>query len=134
MGETGLVEVADAETLAGPRLAVPGVVRTITNDGSRSFPVDVQALVARSAGPPRRVAYQVSPARLALLLAVLEARCGIDLDGRDVYAAAAGDCRPASRGSTSPWPSRSPQPCPGSRSTPVSWPWARWDSLVSFAR
>lgn len=90
MGETGLVEVADAETLAGPRLAVPGVVRTITNDGSRSFPVDVQALVARSAGPPRRVAYQVSPARLALLLAVLEARCGIDLDGRDVYAAAAG--------------------------------------------
>ncbi len=90
MGETGLVEVADVAALAGPRLSVPGVVRTITNDGSRAFPVDVQVLVARSAGAPRRVAYQVSAARLSLLLAVLEARCGIDLGPHDVFAAAAG--------------------------------------------
>lgn len=90
MGEAGLVEVTDVAALAGPRLSVPGVVRTITNDGSRAFPVDVQVLVARSAGAPRRVAYQVSPARLSLLLAVLEARCGIDLGPHDVFAAAAG--------------------------------------------
>ncbi|HQU26873.1 MAG TPA: ATPase domain-containing protein [Acidimicrobiales bacterium] len=90
MGEAGLVEVADVAALAGPRLSVPGVVRTITNDGSRAFPVDVQVLVARSAAGPRRVAYQVSAARLSLLLAVLEARCGIDLGPHDVFAAAAG--------------------------------------------
>ena len=90
MGEAGLVEVTDVAALAGPRLSVPGVVRTITNDGSRALPVDVQVLVARAAAGPRRVAYQVSPARLSLLLAVLEARCGIDLGPHDVFAAAAG--------------------------------------------
>ncbi len=90
MGEAGLVEVADVAALAGPRLSVPGVARTITNDGSRAFPVDVQVLVARAPGAPRRVAYQVSAARLSLLIAVLEARCGVDLGPHDVFAAAAG--------------------------------------------
>lgn len=90
MGPSGLAEVVDVAALAGPRLAVPGVVRTITTDGSRSFPVDLQVLVAPAAGPARRVAYQVSSARLSLLLAVLEARCGVALGGRDVFAAAAG--------------------------------------------
>jgi DNA repair protein RadA/Sms len=57
---------------------VPGVVFTVTNDGSRSFLIEMQALVATSLGSPRRVAHQVSSQRLALLLAVLESRCGVN--------------------------------------------------------
>jgi DNA repair protein RadA/Sms len=98
-GEVGLLEMAHeglrdlpdgALTLRGPHLDVPGVVLTVTNDGSRSLLVEMQALVAKSSGGPRRVAHQVSSQRLALLLAVLEARCAVDTSSLDVFAATAG--------------------------------------------
>jgi DNA repair protein RadA/Sms len=86
----GLREMPDATFLRGPELDVPGVVFTVTNDGSRSFLIEMQALVATSSGASRRVAHQVSSQRLALLLAVLESRCGIDTSDLDVFAATAG--------------------------------------------
>jgi DNA repair protein RadA/Sms len=86
----GLREMPDATVLRGPELDVPGVVFTVTNDGSRSFLIEMQALVATSSGSSRRVAHQVSSQRLALLLAVLESRCGIDTSDLDVFAATAG--------------------------------------------
>ncbi|MFI5036588.1 MAG: ATPase domain-containing protein [Acidimicrobiales bacterium] len=87
----GLRELVDpAGSLAGCGLVVPGVVVGVTLDGSRATRVEIQALVAASAGPPRRLAHQVSAQRLALLLAVLEARCGLDTGARDVFAASAG--------------------------------------------
>jgi DNA repair protein RadA/Sms len=63
---------------------------SVTNDGSRSILVEIQALVAHSSGSTRRVAYQVSSQRLSLLLAVLESRCGVDTSALDVFAATAG--------------------------------------------
>jgi DNA repair protein RadA/Sms len=87
----GLLELTDASrSLRGPQLDVPGVVLTVTNDGSRSFLVEIQALVAHASGSTRRVAYQVSSQRLSLLLAVLESRCGVDTSALDVFAATAG--------------------------------------------
>ena len=86
----GLREMPDATILRGPDLDVPGVVFTVTNDGSRSFLIEMQALVATGSGSPRRVAHQVSSQRLALLLAVLESRCAVDTSGLDVFAATAG--------------------------------------------
>ena len=87
----GLLELNDASrSLRGPQLDVPGVVLTVTNDGSRSFLVEIQALVAHASGSTRRVAYQVSSQRLSLLLAVLESRCGVDTSALDVFAATAG--------------------------------------------
>jgi len=87
----GLRELLDASrSLRGPQLDVPGVVLTVTNDGSRSFLVEIQALVAHASGATRRVAYQVSSQRLSLLLAVLESRCGVDTSALDVFAATAG--------------------------------------------
>jgi DNA repair protein RadA/Sms len=50
----------------------------------------MQALVATGSGSPRRVAHQVSSQRLALLLAVLESRCGVNTSSLDVFAATAG--------------------------------------------
>ena len=84
------VEMPDATVLRGPQIDVPGVVFTVTNDGSRSFLIEMQALVATSSGSPRRVAHQVSSQRLSLLLAVLESRCGVNTSGVDVFAATAG--------------------------------------------
>lgn len=86
----GLREMPDATVLRGPQLEVPGVVFTVTNDGSRSFLIEMQALVATSSGSPRRVAHQVSSQRLSLLLAVLESRCGVTTSSCDVFAATAG--------------------------------------------
>lgn len=90
MAPDGLREMPDATILRGPDLDVPGVVFTVTNDGSRSFLIEMQALVATGSGSPRRVAHQVSSQRLALLLAVLESRCAIDTSALDVFAATAG--------------------------------------------
>jgi DNA repair protein RadA/Sms len=91
MVSEGLRELTDPSlAMRGPQLDVPGVVLTVTNDGSRSFLVEVQALVARSSGTTRRVAYQLSSQRLSLLLAVLESRCGVDTSDLDVFAATAG--------------------------------------------
>ena len=90
MVPNGLREIADVGSLRGPQLNVPGVVLTVTNDGSRSFLVEMQALVATGSGAPRRVAHQVSAQRLALMLAVLESRCSVDTSGVDVFAATAG--------------------------------------------
>lgn len=63
-------------------------------EGSRPVLAEVQALVANSAyGTPRRSVVGWDGSRLAMLLAVLEARCGVSLAGRDVYLSVAGGYR-----------------------------------------
>ena len=63
-------------------------------EGSRPVLAEVQALVAPSAyGTPRRSIVGWDSNRLAMLLAVLEARCGVALGGRDVYLSVAGGYR-----------------------------------------
>ncbi len=65
-------------------------------EGSRPVLAEVQALVAPSAyGTPRRSIVGWDNNRLAMLLAVLEARCGVSLGGRDVYLSVAGGYRMA---------------------------------------
>ena len=60
-------------------------------EGSRPVLAEVQALVAKSAyGTPRRSVVGWDSGRLAMLLAVLEARCGMSLAGMDVYLSVAG--------------------------------------------
>ena len=63
-------------------------------EGTRPVLVEIQALVAPSAlGTPRRAVVGWDSARLAMLLAVLEARCGLVLAGKDVYLNVAGGLR-----------------------------------------
>ncbi len=63
-------------------------------EGSRPVLAEVQALVAKSAyGTPRRSVVGWDSGRLAMLLAVLEARCGMSLAGMDVYLSVAGGYR-----------------------------------------
>ncbi|MEO0981669.1 MAG: DNA repair protein RadA [Pseudomonadota bacterium] len=63
-------------------------------EGSRPVLAEIQALAAASAlGTPRRSVVGWDSARLAMLLAVLEARCGVSLAGRDVYLSVSGGYR-----------------------------------------
>jgi DNA repair protein RadA/Sms len=62
--------------------------------GSRPVLVEVQALVGETAyGTPRRLAANLDPARLAMILAVLERHAGLQLGTFDVYASVAGGLR-----------------------------------------
>ncbi|MEL6830417.1 MAG: DNA repair protein RadA, partial [Pseudomonadota bacterium] len=64
-------------------------------EGTRPVLAEVQALVAESAahGTPRRSIVGWDSNRMAMLLAVLEARCGISLGQRDIYLSVAGGYR-----------------------------------------
>jgi len=64
----------------------PGSVVSATMEGSRPLLVEIQALVTGSGlNNPRRMADGLDYNRLALLLAVLEKRGGLHLQGHDVY-------------------------------------------------
>jgi len=96
MGDAGLAEVKNPSALflntSGERAAGAAVFAGI--EGSRPVLVEFQALVAPSAyGTPRRAVVGWDSGRLAMVLAVLEARCGLGLGDRDVYLNVAGGLR-----------------------------------------
>src|SRR6056297_1269110 len=66
----------------------------VTREGTRPMLVEVQALVApSSASQPRRVAVGVDPGRLAMLLAVMNRHCGIQINDQDVFVNVTGGIR-----------------------------------------
>jgi DNA repair protein RadA/Sms len=92
----GLEEVENPSALfIGARdRGAPGAAVFAGIEGTRPLLVEIQALVAPSPlGTPRRAVVGTDSARLAMILAVLEARCGISLAGRDVYLNVAGGLR-----------------------------------------
>jgi DNA repair protein RadA/Sms len=96
MGDSGLGEVKNPSALflntSGERAAGAAVFAGI--EGSRPVLVEFQALVAPSAyGTPRRAVVGWDSGRLAMVLAVLEARCGLGFGDRDVYLNVAGGLR-----------------------------------------
>ncbi len=96
MGERGLEPVANPSALfLGERSGeTPGCAVFAGIEGTRPVLVEVQALVAPSPlTTPRRAVVGWDGARLSMLLAVLEARCGLVLAGRDVYLNVAGGLR-----------------------------------------
>ena len=96
MGDGGLSEVKNPSALflneGGQRAAGAAVFAGL--EGSRPVLVEFQALVAPSAyGTPRRAVVGWDSGRLAMVLAVLEARCGLGFGTRDVYLNVAGGLR-----------------------------------------
>jgi DNA repair protein RadA/Sms len=92
----GLREVANpSELFLGERDAsAPGACVFAGMEGSRPVLVEIQALVApTSLGTARRAVVGWDQGRLAMVLAVLEARCGVRLGGHDVHLAVAGGLR-----------------------------------------
>src|SRR6202171_2303270 len=92
----GLQEIANpSELFLSERdLGSPGTAVFAGIEGSRPLLVEIQALVApTSLGTPRRAVVGWDPSRLAMVLAVLEAHCGVKLSGHDVYLNVAGGLR-----------------------------------------
>jgi DNA repair protein RadA/Sms len=88
------VENPSALFLSDRSTASPGTSVYAGIEGSRPVLVEIQALVAPSSlGTPRRAVVGWDSNRLAMLIAVLEARCGIRLSGYDVYLNVAGGLR-----------------------------------------
>lgn len=96
MTEGGLAEVANPSELflSDRQGTVSGAAVFAGLEGTRPVLVEVQALVAPSAlGTPRRAVVGWDTARLAMVLAVLEARCGLAIGPNDVYLNVAGGLR-----------------------------------------
>ena len=96
MAEEGLLEVENPSELflADRRGDVSGASVFAGLEGTRPVLVEIQALVAPSPlGTPRRAVVGWDNARLAMVLAVLEARCGVPIGPRDVYLNVAGGLR-----------------------------------------
>jgi DNA repair protein RadA/Sms len=96
MTGTGLREVANpSELFLSERdLGSPGTAVFAGMEGTRTLLVEIQALVApTSLGTPRRAVVGWDQNRLSMVLAVLEAHCGIRLSGHDVYLNVAGGLR-----------------------------------------
>jgi len=85
------VENPSALFLSDRDQGAPGTAVFAGMEGTRPILVELQALVAPSLlSMPRRAVVGSDPNRLAMLLAVLEARCGVRLAGHDVYLNVAG--------------------------------------------
>jgi DNA repair protein RadA/Sms len=97
MEEGGLAEVGNPSSLflTARDAAVPGAVVFPAMEGTRPVLVEVQALTVRlaSGATPRRAVVGWDSGRLAMLLAVLEARCGLSLGAAEVYLNVAGGYR-----------------------------------------
>ena len=98
MARQGLVEVENPSALfLGERerdATPPGSAVFAGVEGTRPLLVEFQALVAPSGlGTPRRAVVGWEASRLAMTLAVLESRCGLDFAHHDVYLNVAGGLR-----------------------------------------
>ncbi|WP_026196999.1 DNA repair protein RadA [Sciscionella marina] len=89
----GIDGVADPSGLFVSRHteAAPGTAVTVVVEGKRPMLAEVQALVAPSTlANPRRACSGLDSARVAMVLAVTEKRCGVQLGSSDVYTATVG--------------------------------------------
>lgn len=96
MSDKGLREVSNpSELFLGERnTKAPGAAVFAGMEGTRPVLVEVQALVAPSSlGTARRAVVGWDTSRLSMILAVLEAHCGVKLGQHDVYLNVAGGYR-----------------------------------------
>ncbi|QWC58159.1 DNA repair protein RadA [Erythrobacter sp. 3-20A1M] len=97
MAGQGLEEVANPSTLflSGRDEPLAGSAVFPALEGTRPVLVEVQALIVRlqSGATPRRAVVGWDNGRLAMLLAVLESRCGLSFSNAEVYLNVAGGYR-----------------------------------------
>ena len=96
MQGAGLMEVQNPSALflESREADVPGAAVFAGIEGTRPVLVEIQALAAPSSlATPRRAVVGWDANRLSMVLAVLEARCGMSFAGRDVFLNVAGGLR-----------------------------------------
>ncbi len=106
MVENGIVGLTDASGLflSGRKLHIPGTCSTVTMQGRRAIPVELQALVgpADSDGPPRRTLSGLDGSRAAMVLAILHRLGGVNVAKREVLAATVGGVKVTEPGADLP--------------------------------
>ncbi len=88
MKDKGLVEVPNPSEfmLEGRPAGVPGTVVVCSMEGTRPMLIELQALVSTSnLGMPRRMATGIDYNRLSMLMAVMEKRLGMQVQGQDAF-------------------------------------------------
>ena len=91
MLEKGLREINNPSSIFTNRENISGVTTTITNEGTRPFAVDIQALVNKTFySNPRRTTTGININRLHQILAVIEKHVGVKLSEFDCYVATGG--------------------------------------------
>jgi DNA repair protein RadA/Sms len=98
LGEYGLIGLPDPSGLflSSHAEPVPGTCVTITLEGRRPLPVEVQALVAHVGNteqPTRRATSGLDGARVGMVIAVLQRRASIKLGRADIFVATVGGVR-----------------------------------------
>src|SRR5262250_1665494 len=96
MKEDGLQPVANPSALflAERPVDVPGSAVIASMEGTRPILVELQALVSPSSlGTARRTTLGMDPNRVALLVAILEKKMGLQLTGQDIFLNVAGGVR-----------------------------------------
>ena len=97
MAGEGLEEVANPSLLflSGRQEQLAGSAVFPAMEGTRPVLVEIQALIVRlqSGATPRRAVVGWDNGRMAMLLAVLEARCGLNFSSAEVYLNVAGGYR-----------------------------------------
>ena len=97
MASEGLEEVANPSMLflSGREQPLAGSAVFPALEGTRPVLVEIQALIVRlqSGATPRRSVVGWDSSRLAMLLAVLESRCGLNFSSAEVYLNIAGGYR-----------------------------------------
>ncbi|KMS59428.1 DNA repair protein RadA [Novosphingobium barchaimii LL02] len=97
MEGTGLAEVGNPSMLflSGREEPMAGSAVFPAMEGTRPVLVEIQALIVRlqSGATPRRAVVGWDSGRMAMLLAVLEARCGLSFSSAEVYLNVAGGYR-----------------------------------------
>lgn len=98
LSDKGLLELPDPSGLflshASPD--TPGTCVTVSLEGRRPLPVEIQALVSPChGGSPRRTTSGVEHSRVAMGIAVLQARLHLDFASQDVYVSTVGGAKTA---------------------------------------
>ncbi|HLS49643.1 MAG TPA: DNA repair protein RadA [Actinomycetaceae bacterium] len=96
LSDSGIEGLADPSGLflSGAVDGIAGTCVTVTMEGRRPIPTEIQALVAASAlSNPRRATAGVDTSRTAMTLAVLQARHGLQLHNHDIYVSTVGGAR-----------------------------------------
>jgi DNA repair protein RadA/Sms len=96
MTDAGLSEVPNPSALflAERNAKISGAAVFAGMEGTRPVLVEIQALVAPSPpGTPRRAVVGWDGNRLAMIMAVLDARCGLAIGANDIYLNVAGGLR-----------------------------------------
>ncbi len=96
MENNGLQEVKNPSKilLSSREQPIPGTVTTITFEGSRPLPVEIEALTSTSyLNYPRRSTTGVDYNRVSLIIAVLENKIKAQLQNKDIYVNTAGGIR-----------------------------------------